>query len=341
MHTDLQRVALVGLGNHGRTIQEAVAEAGNLRVTTVYDTDAAETARSAERFGCDAAPSYDHILERDDVDAVVLVTPNHLHRPQAEAAFRAGKDVFIEKPIANTVADGNAMIEAADRSDRVLMVGHNMRFGSAARLANELIRGGRLGKIVSAEIHFSADNVKRLPADAWRLRPDQCPLLPVMQLGIHAVDLMHYLVGAIEEIGGYGRSVLARPGVTDSVAAVFRFEGGPAGTMVSHYCTPVLFEYRIAGTEGVLRATPHRVWFRPASGQETDDDFSADDRESYRKQMEHFGQVLSDRTAPETDGRVGLHALAVVEALARAIEAQVFTRVAAFLPPGLTDRSRS
>ena len=180
------RVAIAGLGGHGKTIQAAVERAADLRVTAVFDPAEAEAEAAASRFGCARAASYEAMLARDDVDAVVLVTPNHLHRAQVEAALAAGLDVFVEKPIANTVADGRAMAEAADTAGQIMMVGHNMRFSRTAAWARETLAAGRLGEVVSFEIHFSAANTRHLAADAWRLRPDQCPLLPVMQLGIHA-----------------------------------------------------------------------------------------------------------------------------------------------------------
>lgn len=328
------RVALVGLGSHGRTIQTAVEESATLDVVAVYDVNDAEADEAAKRFGCARAASYEEVLRRDGLQGVVLTTPNHLHRQQAEAAFAAGLDVFVEKPIANTVADGRAMVEAAEAAGRLLMVGHNMRFGRATQLARQMMGEGRLGGLVSVDIHFSADSVKRIPPEAWRLRVDQCPLLPVMQLGIHAIDLVHYLVSPVEEISGYAASVLTGPGVVDSVAASFRLRSGVMGTMISNYCTQVTFEYRIAGTEGTLLCTPHRVWYREASeagsrgdGEGETVDFAAFERESYQRQMESFGRSLQQRTPPEVDGLEGLRALAVVEALDEAIRMKSRVRV--------------
>lgn len=336
-HSDSVRIALVGLGGHGRTIRNAAGAAAGLEVVAVYDVAEAEAEAAAKQLGCTVAPSYEALLARDDLDAVALVTPNHLHRQQAEAAFAAGLAVFVEKPIANTVADGIAIAEAAERHGLPLMVGHNMRFGRATQKARQFLEEGRLGEIVSVEIHFSADSTRHLPEDAWRLRPDQCPLLPVMQLGIHAIDLVHYLLGPIEEVQAYARAVTTRPAVVDSVAASFRMEQGMLGTMVSNYCTQVRFAYEIAGTEGTLRCTPHRCWFRRT--EDTDErgdgtakgyDYTEHDRESYRLQMEAFARAVRQEEQPEVDGWAGLQALAVVEALERSVEARTPQRVASF-----------
>ena len=314
------RIGIAGLGGHGRTIQYACEQAPNLHVTSVFDPNQEEAAAAANHFGCRISHSYEALIREKDIDAIVLVTPNHLHRSQVEAALSNGKDVFVEKPIANTITDGVAMIQKAEADGRVLMVGHNMRFGRAARKASDWIRQGKLGEIVSAEIHFSSDTGLILSKDAWRFKPEFCPLLPVMQLAVHAFDLIHYLIGRIEDVTTYTRSVTTEPGVIDSVTAVLRLEGGALGTMVSNYCTPVLFEYRIAGTEGLLRCTPDTFWFEQRGAGDAgiiEEDFSPYKNESYVRQMEAFGEAVRVQAIPETDGWVGLQALAVVEAMQR------------------------
>ncbi len=318
--SDSVRIALVGLGGHGRTIQGAAEAAPGLDVVAVFDPDPEEAALAAARFGCDLADSYEALLARDDLDAVSLCSPNAVHRAQAEAAFAAGLDVFVEKPIANTVADGRAMIEAAEAAGRLLMVGHNMRFGDAIRWGHDQIAAGRLGQVVSVEVHFSSDNALRLPSASWRLRPDQCPLLPMMQLGIHGVDLLHYLVGPIRSVFARARAVTTTGGVVDNVVAAFTLADGALGTMVSNYCTPVEFSFRIAGTEGTLSGTPAVVTVTPRTGGASEThDASADGYASYTAQMQAFADAVRGRTEPETHGWVGAQALAVVEAMTDSI----------------------
>lgn len=321
------RIAITGLGGHSLFIQNAIEASGRYDVAAVFDPNP-ETARAAgERFGAAIAPTYEAMLDTDGLEAMVEVTPNFVHRVQTEQAFERGLHVFVEKPIANTVEDGRAMIEAAERADRILMTGHNMRYGRAARRAKQLIDDGRLGTLVSFEIHFSADNTKRIAKTAWRLDPERCPLLPVMQLGIHGFDLVDYLAGPIRRTHAYARSVTTPIGVTDAVSATFETDQDVLGTMVSTYCTPVAFEYRIAGTEGTLRCTPHRTWFRTAGetdghGEgraEVDDDYLHLDTESYTRQMHHFADCIRRGDTPETDGWTGLRNLAVVEAMAESV----------------------
>lgn len=334
MSSNLVHIGLVGLGGHGRTIQKALLEAYNLKVMAVYDPSEMEVRAAARRFDCDAVSSLDEIVARDDVDAVALVTPNHLHRSQAELALKAGKHVFVEKPLANTVKDGHAMVRTAAGAGLVLMVGHNMRWGRAARKTKRLMDQGALGKVVSAEFHFSLDSGRRLPRNSWRLRPTDCQLLPVMQLGIHAIDLFHYFFGSISEVFALARSVLLPVTIKDSVVSTFRAESGVTGTLVSNYCTQVTFAYRIAGTDGSILGTPHTLRFRRnadtdphGDGPTSDYDYRERDLESFILQLEAFGEAISARTTPETDGWAGLRALAVVEAMNLAAKSRRLEKV--------------
>lgn len=330
--SDRVRVAIAGLGGHGRTIQEATEAAGNLDIRAVFDPNSEEAGRSAERYSCECVGSFDELLTRDDLEAIVLVTPNDVHRAQAEAALRAGLDVFVEKPIANRLDDGLAMVEAAAGADRILFVGHNMRRGSAARLTKEIVDAGRLGRPVSAEIHFSSDTGLNLPDGAWRLMPSRCPLLPVMQLGIHAIDLIHYYLDPIVSVAAQARAVAASGGAVDNVVGTFETSRGLLGTIVSNYCTEVRFEYCLSGTNGTLFGTPHTLTFHERTGVtsfETVETYDFQDRplESYTRQMQAFGSCVRSRETPETDGWAGLRALAVVEAMDAAAQSGKVERV--------------
>ncbi len=315
------RVGLVGLGGHGRAHQRAAEALPDLvTVAAVYDPNEAEAQAAADWFGCTAASSYGDLLA-SDLEAVGLVTPNAVHRAQAEAAFEAGLHVLVEKPIANTVADGRAMIDAARRADRTLMVGHNIRLGRAAREAEARITRGDIGEVVSVEIHYSADNVQKGTHGGWRFEPGAFPLLPMMQLGIHAVDLAHYLVGRVEGVTAHSRSVLTGPGVVDTVAGLLDFEGGVVGTVISTYCTPDLFQVRVSGTAGllVLDWIPHQLTvLKRGNRTEVPEvlDFSTHDNEDIEREWRAFARAVRSGEPPEVDGPAGLAALAVVEAMA-------------------------
>lgn len=328
-------VGIAGLGNHGITIQRAIAESGGFRVASVFDPAANEAEEASRRFSCGIAASYEEMIGTEGLEAVVLVTPNHLHLEQCEAAFKAGLHVFVEKPIANYVKDGRRIVEAATAADRLLMVGHHMRRTHSARIAQRMIAEGDLGEIASVEVHFSADNTQRMPKDAWRLKPDMCPLLPVMQLGIHAIDTLHAWLGQSAAVTARGRSLTTHEGVIDAVSGLIELENGVDVTFVSNYCTQVLFEIRVAGTTGTLHFRPHSLWFR--SSEESDragrgegklHEFEDIEPDAYTLQMIAFADSVRNESPVETDGLAGLRALAVVEAMNDSVQSGSTVRVA-------------
>ena len=322
------RVGLVGLGGHGGTMQRACDWASNIEVAAVFDTDREEAALAASYFDCYHAVSYEALIRREDLDAVLLITPNYLHRKQVIAALDADLHVFVEKPLALNLDEGVEMISRAEAKGLVLMVGHNMRFWPGARRAKEYLADGMLGQLISVELHFSSPTGIHLPVDSWRRKPELCALPPVTQLAIHGFDLVHYLVGYIDTVTTHTRSAITRDEVVDSASAMFKMEDGALGVMVSNYCTPELFELRLSGTGGQMRINPRGFWFReldPSTGElspaieEIDESNGFD---SYTLIVEAFGKAVIEQTIPETDGWVGLQALSVVEAMQRSAAAE-------------------
>lgn len=311
------RVGLVGLGGHGRTLQHAAENAESVDVVAVYDPNTAEAEAAAARFGVAASPSYEALLATSGLDAVILVTPNAVHRAQTEAALARGLHVLVEKPLAGTLEDAAAMLAAAEASGQVLMVGHNQRYGASARAAAEAIRAGRIGEVVSMEIHYASDTGVRLPADAWRLRPGEVPLLPVTQLGLHGLDLVHALLGPIVTTSAVARNVRISTGVADSVVAHFTTDAGAFGTLVSHYCTPVRFAWTITGTAGHLDGTVHTLDLaQPGEPTERLVDVTDTPLESYTSMVEAFAEAVRTGQPPSADGQAGFLAQAVVAAMA-------------------------
>ena len=114
------QIALVGVANHGHTILTAINKSPNLTLVACYDINPEANAACAAMHGCTAHSSYESLLADPQVEAVAIVTPNHLHAAQIEAAFAAGKHVFVDKPITNTVTEGKRAVEQATQAGTIL-----------------------------------------------------------------------------------------------------------------------------------------------------------------------------------------------------------------------------
>lgn len=125
-------------------------------------------AEFSQKHHCPEAGSYEEILSDGNVDAVILETPNFVHCQQTIEAVQAGKHIFVDKPIANTIEDAKKMVEVCQQARVILAVGHNTRREAGHRKMKFLIDEGALGKIIMAEANFSHSGGLGLRPEQWR-----------------------------------------------------------------------------------------------------------------------------------------------------------------------------
>lgn len=314
-------VALIGTGSWGRRIASAVQRSPALRLVCGYSRDESRRQKFAQEFDCAAAPSFEAVLTRSDVEGVLLVTPNYVHAEQATACAAARKHVFVEKPIADTLADGAAMAAACQAAGVTLLVGHGLRRLGAARRVKGLLAEGVLGAAVLAEANFSLPGT--LTADTWRAHRRTCPGGPLMQLGVHHADTLQYLLGPVVRVhGSFAR--LATAAEIDTVAvAALEFAGGARGVITSSYVSPPTYFLRLYGTNAVLEYhTDMSVWpeaekmdtattliLFTRSGQRA---VEVDSRDVLVEELEEFTRCARGEAHPETGPEEALAALRVV-----------------------------
>ncbi len=169
---------------------------------------------------------YDELVADPNIDAVALVTPNHLHAEQVEKAVKARKHIFVEKPIGNTVAEARMMMNFVKGTNLVFMVGHNTRRRQVFRRAKKILDDQQIGSIVAVEANLSRPAGLQPGLPAWKADRKTCALLPMMQLGIHFVDTVEYLIGPVASACCFATNV-AMPGqALDSTAAILQLGSG-------------------------------------------------------------------------------------------------------------------
>lgn len=173
----------------------------------------------ADRWGwAETATDWRSVLERDDIDAIDIATPTHLHAEMAIAAAEAGKHIFCEKPFANSLAEGEAMLAAAEKAGVVHYLNHNYRRCPAVLLAKRLIDEGEIGEVYHWRGAYQQSWLvnPQHPLD-WKLRKATAQAGPLWDLGSHAIDLAHFLVGEFAEIDCRGKQFVSeRPLAEDS-----------------------------------------------------------------------------------------------------------------------------
>jgi predicted dehydrogenase len=318
------RIAQAGIANHGRTIVNATRDAGNLQLVSCFDINTSANEKVAKEFGATAALGYDQLVNDTNVDAVSLVTPNHLHLEQIRKAVEAKKHIFVEKPIANTVAEAREAIALAKRAGLTLMVGHNTRRRQVFRRAKALLDEKRIGTVVAIEANLSRPAGLQPELPAWKADRRTNPLLPMMQLGIHLVDTIEYLLGAIERVSCFAQNIAMPNQVFDSTAAILQLKSGIPVSLSSYYVSADAYYLRIYGTSGTIHCFPVKLrldLLNNGEPKETiEEDFSTEGSGSYILQMREFGECVLKGLQPETGGEEGLRSLAVVEAMGRSVE---------------------
>jgi predicted dehydrogenase len=180
-----ERITLgcIGTGGRGRSLLNLFLREKDVQVVAVCDVDSSHRNQALELVNkqsasqdCAAYKDFRELLEHKDLNAVVVATPDHWHALAAVAAVRAGKDVYCEKPLANSVAEGRAICEAVRQTHRILQTGSHERSGNNARFACELVRNGRIGKLHTIRINLPCADRHHLQAREVTAVPPEMPV---------------------------------------------------------------------------------------------------------------------------------------------------------------------
>jgi UDP-N-acetyl-2-amino-2-deoxyglucuronate dehydrogenase len=316
----VSKLAFVGTGMWAPRLAAAAGRAG-LEIATCFSRDAERRAAFAEQFGCAPAASFEAAIMHEDVSGVVLATPNDVHEEQAVACAGAGRHVFVEKPIADTLDAGERMRDACEEAGVALMVGHAFRRLGAVRKARELLDAGALGRVVLAEANMSLPGTFR--PGAWRAERSRNRGGPIMQLGIHHLDTLGYLLGPVRRSSGRFAHVHADADIDDVGVVTLEYESGALATLTGSYVSPKTLSLRLLGTDAVLDLrTDFSVW---PDAQALDrvttltlggEPVDFEERDMLADELAEFGRCMRGEAEPETGAREGLAALAaVLEAL--------------------------
>jgi predicted dehydrogenase len=235
--SDRIKWGVVGSGGiaRRRTIPEGIVASDEATLRATYDLDAAVNADVARQFHAAAAKSLDDLLAAD-IDAVYVASPADCHLSQVVAAAAAGKHVLCEKPLGMTVEESEAMIAACRRAGVRLGVGLMMRFHAYHLAALEMIRSGRLGKLVLGRAQLSCWYPPL--AGAWRQDPTRGGGGSLIDMGGHAIDLLEMFFGPVEEVFCRTANLVHSYASEDGAVALLKFQSGALGAIDAFFCVP-------------------------------------------------------------------------------------------------------
>lgn len=232
--------AIVGCGMISKFHANAIAEIEDALLVGVYDPVPASMERASQLYGVSGYESMDMLLADENVDVVCVCTPNGLHAPIALQILKAGKHVVIEKPMALTLADADAIIETAKKMNRCVCVISQLRFSPAVQAVKKAVEEGLFGKIVSASLSMKYwRDEAYFASSGWRGTWKMDGGGALMNQGIHGVDLLQYLAGPVRKLTAVCKTQTRPVEVEDSAVAILEFENGAVGALEGYTtCCP-------------------------------------------------------------------------------------------------------
>ena len=212
----------------------------NVELTAVCDINQQRAIETAEKYGVLFYTDYKELLKSGKVDAVSVCTPNYLHAPITIDALEAGLHVLCEKPMATSKEEAEAMIAAAEKNGKKLMIGHNQRFVPSHQKARQLIANGEVGKIYSFRTAFGHGGPEGWSVDgkeSWFFEKEKAFVGAMGDLGVHKTDLLRYVLGEeIVEVGAFVETNAKDfADVDDNAVCVLKTESGIIGTLAASW----------------------------------------------------------------------------------------------------------
>src|SRR5690348_4610834 len=309
------RVACLGMGWWSDVLADAIQRSKKLKILACYTRSEDKRKAFAAKYGCAVATSYDAVLKDRSIEAIINTTPNDAHLETTLAAATAGKHVFLDKPIANSVSEGRAIAEACRKAGVVLALGYQRRRESHFRWIRKRIDAGEFGELVNAEANISRDRLGKVDLGSWRYTAAGMPGGVMLQIGIHYCDVLEYLMGPIRAVSGRSAR-LVLPGDNPDVASmILEHENGALSTLNASYASASEFYLmNIYGKDATVFYDQH--WgmrmLRRGNDAATPIGFSRND--TFVEELEEFAAAARGECVPEVGGEYATRSLAVMRA---------------------------
>ena len=320
------RVAVIGAGYWGPNLVRNLSEAPGAEPVAVADLSNERLEAIRKRFpAVRVTTDHTELLSDKSVDAVAIATPVNTHRALAEQALAAGKHVFVEKPLAGTSADAEAMVRAAEKAGRTLMVGHTFVYNPAVVTVRSLIEKGELGR------------VSYVDSQRVNLGLHQFDINVLWDLGPHDVSVTLYWLAEEPEWVQCIGACYVQPEIEDVVFLTMGFPSGAlAHAHLSWLAPSKLRTMTVVGTkkmavyddvQPVERVKVYDFGVESLDSEELRRSYRAGDihsprvpiTEALQLEMRHFIECVRDGKRPRSDGEAGLRVVRVLEAGMRSL----------------------
>ncbi len=334
------RVGLVGCGGIGRLRAAALASTPSLDLVAVNDVDDARAKEVASKYGAAKVGDWRALLDREDVQVVIVSTPPSLHARMSIAALQRGKHVLCEKPLARTPSECREIIGATSANGPLLATGFNYRFYPSILKAKQIVDSGLIGELDHVRSYAGYSAAEH--SQAWLRDVEEVGGGALYDNGIHLIDLTRYFLGEVGAVKGFAsNAVWGFKGCEDNGFALLR---GPQGATASLHASwtewrGYRFQIEVSGTLGFLHAScfpmlTRVVWSTERGGPTRRKRFFFPKTQimehvrSYRwvvvqsfiRELEAFSERIRGRPSVLASGNDGLRALEIAHAASREVK---------------------
>ncbi|MEJ2540595.1 MAG: Gfo/Idh/MocA family oxidoreductase [Gemmatimonadota bacterium] len=266
------RIGIVGTGAVAQLVHLPICtERTDVEVVALADADTGKAGALAERFGVPRVETTEDLLQDDELDGVILCTPNHLHEVEAVTALEAGRHVLVERPMALTPDGCQRIVETAEDRNRIAMVGMSHRFRPDVSALRGFVQGKELGEIYAGRVAWMNRSVP-MRRTTWRQNPSEAGGGALMDLGVQCLDLILWILGQPRVRRLTAVAYHGEPEVEDAATLLLETETGTALTVEVSW---VFFAredrhyVRVSGSEGVGQLPPLEM-FKQLGGRPMD-----------------------------------------------------------------------
>lgn len=303
------KIGLIGCGGIGGVHARSWAKVDGASVVAACDADE-ERAKAA---GGTPYTDFEALLAGEQLDAVDICTPPHLHAAVAKAALQRGIPTLSEKPLARTPEEAREIVAAAEASGTLLMTAFCHRYHPPVEFVRGLIDDGKLGAVLMFRNRFGT-RFKGVE-DRWFSNPEIAGGGTLMDTSIHSVDLFRHLVGEVQSaVAAVNTFNPAVKGLEDSAAMVLKAESGAIGVIEASWMTPwsanIVEIYGEKGAAVIDYDTGDTRYRLEGDTEWSHMEKSSNDR--FVEELRHFAAVLRGEAAPRVTGHDGLRAVEVI-----------------------------
>lgn len=311
--------AIVGLGKFAtEQIIPSFAECKSSKLVAFVSGDKAKAEKYASQYGVNPKNIYNYqnyntIRNNPEIDIIYIILPNGLHAEYTIRGLQAGKHLMCEKPMANTVQECQAMIDAAKRATRKLMIAYRAQYEPFNLAAIKYARSGQLGKLKLVTSDHGRNLDPKDPADRWRMNKKLAGGGSLYDIGIYSLQAARYITG--EEPIEINAMIYSTPGderfreVEENVNFGLRFPGGALANCSSSYGYSNVKRLQVFGSEATLELDPatdyyqHRLIIKRKSGMEEP---QIQEQNQFALEIDHLSQSIMENKQPKTPGEEGL-----------------------------------